>query len=84
MSPFFASATGGTYPNYLTEAYQQDIGGIGYFQTAALAATPAPVTETNNLVSDPNGFYFILKEDGSSYDMVSALDAKSWITWQFL
>ncbi len=84
LSPFFASASGSTYPNYLTESYQQDISGIGYFQVAPLAATPTAVTETNNLVSDPNGFYFILKEDGSSYDMVSALDAKSWIDWKFL
>ncbi|MDR3711737.1 MAG: DUF4302 domain-containing protein [Puia sp.] len=82
LSPFFANTATGTYPDYVTETYLQNIGGLGYFELAPLATTPAPVTETNNLVSDPNGFYFVLKEDGSSYDMVSALDAKSWIDWQ--
>ncbi|MEP7278271.1 MAG: DUF4302 domain-containing protein [Bacteroidota bacterium] len=30
---------------------------------------------------DASGYYLILKEDGKSYDMVVASDAKAWLTW---
>jgi hypothetical protein len=30
---------------------------------------------------DPAGYYLILKEDGKTYDMVVASDAKAWIRW---
>jgi Domain of unknown function (DUF4302) len=31
--------------------------------------------------TDPSGYYLVLKEDGKSYDMVVASDAKAWIRW---
>jgi transmembrane sensor len=30
-------------------------------------------------IIDPAGYYLILKEDGKTYDMVVASDAKAWI-----
>ncbi|MEO5593139.1 MAG: DUF4302 domain-containing protein [Chitinophagaceae bacterium] len=43
-----------------------------------------PVALSNALLYNAAGFYLILKEDGVTYDMVSASDAKSWIQWQWV
>jgi hypothetical protein len=37
--------------------------------------------KSGNLLFDPSGFYLIQTSD-ETYDMVSAKDAKSWITWE--
>jgi len=41
---------------------------------------PAALTRTQLLL--PQGYYFI-QTGPTTYDMVSALDAKAWISWQF-
>ena len=38
----------------------------------------------DSVEADPNGFYFILKEDGTTYDQVITSDAKTWMSWTFL
>lgn len=51
----------------------------------SLGAFGDPTSILNNAVLtqeiDPAGYYLILKEDGKSYDMVGAADAKAWIRW---
>ena len=84
FSPFFANAATGAYPDYLPIAQGGENNGIAFFDVATLGPTPDPVTNTNNLMVDLSGYYFILKEDGTTYDMVSAADAKAWITWFYL
>lgn len=41
---------------------------------------PAALTRTQLLI--PQGYYFI-QTGPTTYDMVSALDAKAWVSWQF-
>ena len=41
---------------------------------------PAGLSRTQLLI--PQGYYFI-QTGPADYDMVSALDAKAWISWQF-
>jgi Domain of unknown function (DUF4302) len=84
FSPFFADTQTGGYPDYLPLAQGGENAGIAYFNVAPMAATPTAVTETNTLFTDAGGFYFILKEDGTTYDQVITSDAKSWISWQLL
>lgn len=43
--------------------------------------TSGPAIESAKLLYDASGFYLIQTSD-ETYDMVSAKDAKSWITWQ--
>jgi hypothetical protein len=40
------------------------------------------VTNTRVQMTEANGYY-IIQTSANSYDMVSAKDAKSWITWEF-
>lgn len=42
--------------------------------------TSGPAFETQKLIYDPSGYYFI-QTSPTTYDMVSAKDAKSWISW---
>jgi hypothetical protein len=44
------------------------------------AAGPAAQSLIQLLI--PQGYYFI-QTSAASYDMVSALDAKTWITWNY-
>ncbi|MNL86634.1 hypothetical protein D3C87_2154170 [compost metagenome] len=37
--------------------------------------------KSGDLLFEPTGFYLIQTSD-ETYDMVSAKDAKAWITWQ--
>ena len=41
-------------------------------------------TNYRNKFADPSGYYLVLKEDGTTYDMVSVSDAKSWIQWLWI
>lgn len=43
--------------------------------------TTGPAVETAKLLYEPSGYYLI-QTSSSTYDMVSAKDAKSWISWQ--
>lgn len=43
--------------------------------------TTGPAAESAKLLYDASGFYLIQTSD-ETYDMVSAKDAKSWITWE--
>jgi len=43
-----------------------------------------PVALSNALLYNASGFYLVLKEDNTTYDMVSAVDAKAWIQWQWV
>lgn len=43
--------------------------------------TSGPAVESAKLLYDPSGFYLIQTSD-ETYDMVSAKDAKAWITWE--
>lgn len=45
------------------------------------AAATTPFNNTNAVMADPNGFYLV-QTGNSRYDMVSAKDARSWITWE--
>lgn len=42
----------------------------------------AAFTNTNALFADPSGFYLV-QTASNAYDMVSAKDARSWISWRF-
>ncbi|GAA0563409.1 DUF4302 domain-containing protein [Chitinophaga japonensis] len=42
----------------------------------------AAFNNTNALMSDPDGFYLVQTGE-LTYDMVSAKDARSWITWEY-
>lgn len=42
-----------------------------------------PAADTKNQLLIPQGYYFV-QTSATSYDMVSAADAKSWITWQYI
>jgi hypothetical protein len=87
FSPFFASGSQAGYPSYFAVAFvNADSQGLGLFDIFPQDTTPDPITATNNLMdetSNPDHFYFILKEDGTTYDQVISSDAKSWITWTF-
>ena len=50
---------------------------LGSFGSATSILNTTVRTQTLN----PAGYYLILKEDGKSYDMVVASDAKAWLTW---
>ncbi|HWV30322.1 MAG TPA: DUF4302 domain-containing protein [Dyadobacter sp.] len=52
-----------------------EFGAFGEIPTGGAAEKSA------NLLFDPSGFYLIQTSD-ETYDMVSAKDAKSWITWE--
>ena len=54
-----------------------------YYSTTQTTPTPNAVTATNNIETDPNGFYIIMKENGTSFDQVITSDAKSWISWTY-
>jgi hypothetical protein len=41
-----------------------------------------PAKQTLNQLLIPQGYYFV-QTSATSYDMVSATDAKAWITWEF-
>jgi hypothetical protein len=84
FSPFFANAADAGYPSYIGAAFPTNFSPTTTFLVFPQDVTPPAVTATNNIMTDPNGFYFILKEDGTSYDMVLATDAKTWLTWTFL
>jgi hypothetical protein len=45
------------------------------------AAATNAFNNTNAVMADPNGFYLV-QTGNSRYDMVSARDARSWITWE--
>ena len=86
---FFVGGNSVNFPqNYLTIGFGQEANtGITTFTLQDLGTpppVPAPVAATNALMSDPSGFYFILKEDGTTTDMVIASDAKSWLRWDFI
>ncbi|CAG4991409.1 hypothetical protein DYBT9275_00746 [Dyadobacter sp. CECT 9275] len=48
--------------------------------TAGTAPTSGPMFETQKQLFDTNGYYFVQTSD-KTYDMVSAKDAKAWISW---
>lgn len=80
---------GSTLPDYVNGAQAVSDGtsdGIAFFNLFSLPSSPTPpdaITATNNVESDPSGFYIIEKEDGTSFDQVITSDAKSWISWTF-
>ena len=41
-----------------------------------------PAAQTRSLLYNASGFYFV-QTSNTTYDMVSAADGKSWITWEF-
>jgi len=52
---------------------------LGYYGTYP-SSGPAALTKNQLLI--PQGYYF-LQTGPASFDMISALDAKAWISWQF-
>ncbi len=82
--PFFNNG----YPDYSPGIFPEDIqrrnNGVFYFFFDVLYATYFPPDPVINMIiqqQDPAGYYFILKEDGSSYDQVITSDAKAWVSW---
>ncbi len=55
----------------------EQIGTIGTIPAAAAAI----FNNTNNQMAEPAGYYLI-QTSSRSYDMVSAKDARAWITWE--
>lgn len=46
------------------------------------AGTPTdPIIQTRTKITIPDGYYFV-QTSQSSYDMVSAVDGRSWMSWQ--
>lgn len=58
-------------------------GRIIFSQTATYGKLPTtgPVVESAKLLYEPSGHYLIQTSE-TTYDMVSAKDAKSWISWE--
>ncbi|MCE7065556.1 DUF4302 domain-containing protein [Dyadobacter sp. CY326] len=52
-----------------------------YVGTFGAVPTTGPVVQTANLLFEPTGYYLIQTSE-TTYDMVSAKDAKSWISWK--
>jgi hypothetical protein len=44
--------------------------------------TTGPAAQTRTLLNNATGYYFVQTSE-TTYDMVSATDGKSWITWEF-
>jgi hypothetical protein len=44
--------------------------------------TTGPAAQTRTLLYNSSGYYFV-QTGATTYDMVSAADGKSWITWEF-
>ncbi len=44
--------------------------------------TTGPAAQTRTLLYDASGYYFV-QTGATTYDMVSASNGKSWITWEF-
>jgi hypothetical protein len=55
--------------------YRQNLGTVP-------AGVASIVLNTKNLMADPAGYYFV-QTGSNTYDMVSAKDAKAWITWEW-
>ncbi len=59
--------------------------GRAVFNELGTFGTPpstGPATLTHDQLYIPNGYYFV-QTGATTYDMVSALDGKAWITWEF-
>ncbi len=56
---------------------------LGTLGTVPAAAT-AIYTSLRLKMAEATGYYLVLKEDGTTYDMVNVADAKSWIQWQWV
>lgn len=58
-------------------------GRVVFKEYAKLGPVPetGPVAQSAELLYDTNGFYLVQTSE-TTYDMVSAKDAKSWISWQ--
>ncbi len=50
---------------------------LGYYGTYP---STGPAAQSKALLYNPNGYYFV-QTSATSYDMVNALDGKSWISW---
>jgi hypothetical protein len=55
--------------------YRQNLGTVP-------AGVAAIVLNTKNMMAEPTGYYFV-QTGPNTYDMVSANDAKTWITWEW-
>ncbi|MGZ8517903.1 MAG: SH3 domain-containing protein, partial [Chitinophagaceae bacterium] len=65
-------------PNFTTDgrAVFNQLGNYGPYP----ATGPAGLSRA--LLYNPAGFYFV-QTSATTYDMVSAFDGKSWISWEF-
>jgi hypothetical protein len=70
------------YANIISTAFTADGRAIFTVRgvSGANAPTSGPFIDTQNLFAEPTGYYFI-QTSASTYDMVSAKDARSWISW---
>ena len=80
--PAIAFGAGYRPPNFTA-------GGTVIFPLYVSIGTVPPAANTiftnyRNKFADPSGYYLVLKEDGTTYDMVSVSDAKSWIQWLWI
>ena len=70
------------YASIISSAFTAD--GRAVFTVARApgggAPTSGPFIDTQNLFAEPTGYYFVQTSE-STYDMVSAKDARSWISW---
>jgi hypothetical protein len=66
-----------TVPNFVAD------GRVIFSEWGSFGTIPAagPVANSGNLLYEKSGFYLIQTSE-STYDMVSAKDAKAWISWQ--
>ncbi|MGZ8523163.1 MAG: DUF4302 domain-containing protein [Chitinophagaceae bacterium] len=65
-------------PNFTTDgrAVFNQLGNYGPYPATG------PAGQSRTLLYNPAGFYFV-QTSATTYDMVSALDGKSWISWEF-
>jgi hypothetical protein len=56
------------------------LGTLGTVPPAGQAAYIA----MRNKMAEATGYYLVLKEDGTTYDMVNVADAKAWIQWMWV
>lgn len=88
FAPLFMNAAGdGIEPQYAAAIGTPEFTADGKAVFSILGAygsypTSGPAAQSLVQLLIPQGYYFI-QTSATSYDMVSALDAKAWITWHY-
>ncbi len=71
------------FPNFTTDGHAIFVNLGDYGAPNFLPyPTTGPAAQSKTLLYNSSGYYFV-KTSATTYDMVSALDGKTWITWEY-